>query len=501
MQDATAAWFAGDFERCLQLCDAVRQRDDLTRIHVAVLQARALIRLDRVDAARTVLSACPPAADGSDESITARMLMGVAHVRGGDVARGLPLLRAAQADSQRAHRTIRSELALQIALAHYYRDDFDAAEQSLRLVEEGTDLVYARAIQYRAWMAGACGRSAESAALFVRALEAFDACRHRDRFFEANCLRALAHLGVELMDRRTWEFVRARRARIDWTAAGLAQPRFFIAYCAAAYLFDVEGNALDAAREARLAEQIAPSAAFRVQARCKRGSIARRVGEQLSYADHLESAAELFDELEPAQLTGDEKTVPLVLAEELAAVRAGDARALFDLYGALPPISPLQYVAHSSAAAAYRLFVQGRVLEGGGEAQAAIRAYRSAFDTFKRAGFRRRAAMVALHVWKLTGRDGMYAYAAQATAHLSPQSWLRREVEAAKAQTTRLTAVQREVLALICQGRSNPDIARLRKRSLHTIRNLVARLFEIFEVTSREELAVEGVRRGLYTPK
>jgi DNA-binding CsgD family transcriptional regulator len=65
----------------------------------------------------------------------------------------------------------------------------------------------------------------------------------------------------------------------------------------------------------------------------------------------------------------------------------------------------------------------------------------------------------------------------------------------------RLTAVQREVLALICQGKSNPDIARLRKRSLHTIRNLVARLFVVFGVSSREELAVEAVRRGLYAPK
>jgi DNA-binding CsgD family transcriptional regulator len=61
--------------------------------------------------------------------------------------------------------------------------------------------------------------------------------------------------------------------------------------------------------------------------------------------------------------------------------------------------------------------------------------------------------------------------------------------------------VQREVLGLICQGKSNPEIARLRKRSLHTIRNLISRLFEVLEVSSREQLAVECVRRGLYTPK
>ena len=87
------------------------------------------------------------------------------------------------------------------------------------------------------------------------------------------------------------------------------------------------------------------------------------------------------------------------------------------------------------------------------------------------------------------------------TRRLSAQSWLRREAHAANERTLRLTTVQREVLALICQGKSNPDIAHSRKRSLHTIRNLVARLFVIFGVSSREELAVECVRRGLYAPK
>ena len=74
---------------------------------------------------------------------------------------------------------------------------------------------------------------------------------------------------------------------------------------------------------------------------------------------------------------------------------------------------------------------------------------------------------------------------------------MRRKVDALSARGAKLTDVQREVLALICQGKSNPEIARLRNRSLHTVRNLVVRLFEIFEVKSREELAVECVRRGL----
>jgi DNA-binding CsgD family transcriptional regulator len=494
------AWFGGDFERCLDLCGAVRLRDANTETHVALLRARALVRLHRLDEALGVLSHVRTGSDQPDETATALMLTGEAHVRRGDAQSGLGFLLSAQGKASRAHATIRSEISLNIGLAHYCRHDFAAADNSLRLVSDDADLVHARAIQYRAWVASARGDTQRAAALFVQALEALDACRHHDRYFEANCVRALAHIGVERLDRRVWEFVSARRARIDWTSGALAEPRFFIAYCAAAYQMDVEGDPGGAAREARHAEQIAPTEAFRVEARCKRASLARQSGEVLSHQDHVESAAELFASLDPAGLTGDEKVVPLVLAEELASSRPSDARALVSLYGQLSPLSPMRLMTQSPMGAAYRLLVEARVHECSADMNAALLRYRHAFELFDRIGYSRRATMVALRIWRLSGDRKAYAYAVNATAHLSPQSWILREVEAAKTQRVRLTAVQREVLSLICQGKSNPEIARLRKRSLHTVRNLVARLFEIFEVSSREELAVQCVRRGLYTP-
>ena len=184
----------------------------------------------------------------------------------------------------------------------------------------------------------------------------------------------------------------------------------------------------------------------------------------------------------------------------MAQVRCDDASALSALYGKLPPMAPKRALSHLPVTVAYRYLVEGHIFEHSGQTDAAVKSYRSALSIFKRAGFRRRGTIVAMQLWKLTGSNDAYAYALESTSDLPSQSWLRREVEAAKSQAVRLTQVQHEVLALICQGKSNPEIARLRKRSLHTIRNLVARLFEIFEVSSREELAVQSVRRGLYTP-
>jgi DNA-binding CsgD family transcriptional regulator len=493
-------WFAGEFEHCLELCDRIRLRGSETRTHVALLRARALLRLDRPDDALRVLHDASSMPCGTDEALTARMLVGAARIRRGDVQDGLKLLLSAQHDAGHAYPTIQAEIALNVGLAHYAKRDLAAAERALARVPDDADLVYARAIQYSAWIALARDHTDGAAAAFVAALGALDACRYYDRFFDANCTRALAHLAAERLDPGIWPVVETRRERIDWSAAGLAEPRFFIAYCAAAYQLDVQGNPLEAAREARLAERLAPSDAFRVQARCKRAAVARYAGETLSHRDHVESAAELLAGCDPSALSGDEKTVPLILAEELAYIDPNRARAMFALHGQLSPLSPARSATQTHSTSAYRSVIEGAVLEHVGERQAAVRCYREAFDVLSAAGYRRRAVIAALRLAELTGDRKLEAYAARAASHVSAQSWLSRELNVTRSRGIKLTGVQREVLALICQGKSNPEIARSRKRSLHTIRNLVARLFEIFEVSSREELAVQCVRQGLYTP-
>ncbi len=502
VEDAARAWFAGAFEHCLELCDAVRRRDSATRVNVGLLKARALLRLDRPNDALAVLDDVSVIPCGTDESLTTRMLTGAAYVRRGDVFRALDMLLTAQSEAAHAHRTIRAELALYIALAHYGRHNLDAAGRALDLVGNEVDIVHARAFECRGWIANARANSDLATTMFLRALGVLDRCQHHDRVLEANCVRALAHLAVERLDRGTWSVVEARRSRFDWSASGLAHKRFWIAYCASAYQLDVEGDPLEAAREARHAESIAPNDAYRTLARCKRTSIARHAGEPVAQRDHVESAVELFGTLQSLDLAGDETIVPLVLAEELASMgNVGRCRALLSLHHRLTPTSPMLAVTHSPAAHAYQLFIHAKVAEAAGDRIEATRGYGEALDIYRRFGFRRRGATAALRLANLRGGNPkLYAYVDAATQHLPERAWIRRELAAGRRQTVRLTAVQREVLALICRGKSNPEIALSRKRSLHTIRNLVSRLFEIFEVSSREELAVECVRRGLYTP-
>ncbi|HEY0393834.1 MAG TPA: helix-turn-helix transcriptional regulator [Candidatus Elarobacter sp.] len=494
-------WFAGEFERCLDTCDHIRQHRVETRVNVALLRARALLRLDRPDDALRALDELVAVPMGTDESITLRMLRGAASVRRGEARQGLDELLAAALDSSNAHPTIRSEVNLNVGLAYYALHDFDSAERALSQVAEDSDLVHARATQYLAWIAQARSRNERSTELFMAALDMLDRCEHYDRFFEANCVRALAHLALERLDGGTWDVVDARRSKIDWSAKGLAQPRFYIAFCAAAFQLDVAGNTAEAYREARFAERIAPSDAFRVQARCARAWIARETGEHMSQRDHVEAALELFQECDAAAFSGDETLVPLILAEELAAAGHPSAEATLAIYqNRVRPAGPVLAVKQSIAAEAYRWFIEATVLEAAGSIDTALALYRKTHATLERLGYERHAIMAALPIARRTGDRKLRSYAIRATSRLPATSALRRNAETVHALRVRLTDVQREVVVLICQGKSNPEIARLRKRSLHTVRNLVARLFEIFEVNSREQLAVECVRRGLYSP-
>lgn len=496
------AWFAGAFERCLELCDAVRARDPGTRINLGLLRARALIRLDRSTEALRALASVSSIPCGTDEAITLRMLSGAARVRCGEFDAGLRELSAARADAAAAHPTVRSEIALNIALAHMGRRDFSAAERALSWVDPDSDIIVARALEYRGWIAQSRSDDERATAMFVSALQTYDRCRHHDRFLEANCVRKLAHLALDRLDVQTWEFVAARARLVDWSENGLADPHFWTTYCAAGYAMDVEGEAARAVRDARMAEQIAPGDANRAIALCKRASIAFDLGEPVSARDHLEHAAEICARLDETQFSGDGQSAPLLLAMEL--VRADEvdrARAAVRLAHAAQRDAAPRPVEGLPVTRAFRQLAEATVFEASGNLSAAIHAYGESFRTYAAHGYVRRAAQIALRLAQLAGDRKMLAYADRVTSHLPERSHLRRTVLAAQQRGMQLTDVQREVLVLICQGKSNPEIARLRKRSLHTIRNLVARLFEVLDVKSREELAVEGVRLGLFTPE
>ncbi len=431
------AWFAGDYEHCLALCDLVERRLAPLALDVRLLRARVMLRLGRAaDALHAVERALGPVGL-LDASLTARMLQGAALVRLGRLDDGLAILDAAQADAAAggAHPTIRSEIALNRGLAYYGLRDLDAAENALRAVAGDADVIRATALSYEGWIAAARGEYPAAIERFVDSLRHLDTCRRYDRGLEANCLQALGAFAVERLDRALWEFVAARSERMKWGGLGLAEARFWIVM-ASCYMEELEGRGPAAVRAGRVAEELAPSDACRVQARLRRAAVSRLLGERATQHDHTDSARVLFERLRRDAPSGDERDLALTLAEELAHVGAVDeARQALAAYHSQPVSAMLPSKNDRRMQACERLVV-GHIAEAAGDRVGAHHAYRDAFQIFRATGYRRRALIAALRLAELADQPYLYDYVATELTEFSPESWFRRSAERAQATAT-----------------------------------------------------------------
>jgi len=496
VDDAVSAWFEGDFEHCLSLCDRLDAQGRGSR-QTGLLRARALLRLDRAPEALELLEALHPEDRSTDGEFTRRLLLGAALTRVDDPVRALEILQQTKAEMQCAHPAVQSEVALNIGLAWYALRELDAADAALDEVLPISDIIHARSLEYKGWIASARGDYGVAPAHFIAALERLEECTHYDRFLEANCLQALGHLATDGLDRTAWQPVCSRRETMKWGAGGLDKPRFSLALSAASFENDVEGRPLEAAIEARRACDLAPTPAYRAQALCKRASIAHSAGERIAHADHLQAAVDAFKSTEIEALSGNEMLVPLVMAGELAnGGRAAQARWYFDRYR--DPCSTPQtlVITGDYRRATYELLVAAQIAEAEGRCADAVAQYR---DVARRSvhGALRDAVIASIRIAALTGGAGILPQYVAATAHdVKPSSWMYatlKDIDKTKT-ISGLTALQREYLEMVSKGYTNPHIAKMRGRSIHTVRNHVADLFSSFGVKTRTELAKEYLR-------
>jgi len=90
--------------------------------------------------------------------------------------------------------------------------------------------------------------------------------------------------------------------------------------------------------------------------------------------------------------------------------------------------------------------------------------------------------------------------AAAGGAPVSPRiaaELLERYRRAPLRDQTEITEREHAVLKLVCEGRSNPEIAAELKISVQTVKEHVTRLIAKLGVKNRTQVAVEAVRRGL----
>jgi hypothetical protein len=175
-----------------------------------------MLRLERCDAADSLLTDFRRSHTTVDAQATSSMLLAMAHIRRGMPGSGQELLEEANWQFNKVHPSIRSEIALYEAYAFFAKRDIASALQAIAKVEPGADIIHARALQLQGFCHSWLGRKREAGASFVGALARLDTCRLRDDIVGATALAGLSVIGYELNDRRVMQLVEDRYSSMQW---------------------------------------------------------------------------------------------------------------------------------------------------------------------------------------------------------------------------------------------------------------------------------------------
>jgi DNA-binding CsgD family transcriptional regulator len=489
------AFFRGDFEGCLALCDAFEPRDARDAAEIVLLRARSLIPLGRGEHAIQALRGLRIADEQHDEFLIGRTLMSAAYMSLSQNERGLEIAREAYDALGDAHATVRAELMVNLAVAYYRNGEIARAQRCVDSVPADTDIVYARALEYRGWLAWARGDYAGSVDQFCNALRHLDTCQHHDRFIEAKCLYGVTFLCGELPRLDLWPEIAERIERFDWSVSGVAVWRFWISI-AGSYIAELRGDSTGATSWVASAEENAPDPACLIIAWCRLAARFGRNGETGAHRYFTEKARRKYDEIARDPRLRDQRSLSLDIAEEIVHTSTPAAAMPLLTYFSEVVLPTMSRHGDDRRIIAAHAMTTGLFEERRGNRARAEKAYLEAFETYRSGGLLRRAAIAAYRLSVLTGEDRHAAFIADVLRDASESYWVKARIAKSRVEA-HLTKRQWEVLQLIAEGRSNKEIAAACRISYYTARNTVANIFAKLGVESRVELA--GIAAALRT--
>jgi DNA-binding CsgD family transcriptional regulator len=372
-------------------------------------------------------------------------------------------------------------------MQHEHREAEDAAVVQLNSADPNNR---ARARILLSWIALRRGEVLKQVDELQKALDELDAAPEPDQYFRANALFTLALLCRELPLRDIAVRVRSIFEGMPWTP-GLQLARFQITRFIAA-MEELQGNELAAFAGFKKAMRLAPSEHWSVLCFLDRAALARNTGETAFAAEQLQEGHEIAQRLSWNDVTGEERSALLVLAELFAHENAAIAEQYLARFRSLgSTVIPLLSYGTDPRVRGFEAYSQGVAWLRLGDAQEGKAALTEAWDIFEDFNYAWRAALCALGLFEAT-RDRRWVHRAARKIDPWPRSWIARRVaeasSAAAVPLERIPPAKREVLELVRAGRRNSEIARVLGRSPHTVRNQLAQLFQTFHVKSRAEL-------------
>lgn len=331
----------------------------------------------------------------------------------------------------------------------------------------------------------------------LKAIELINERRKENIESWCHAVEALALLARELPIDKAAEVAKREVDREDKWPDAFAHRRFQ-ALKAVGWTRALHGDALGCFRYLRMAEQVAPTSAFKAIVQLDRGHFARFVGERNWWLDEIASAEAAAEQIDWNATSGDERVGLLLLAESFSEIDAEKARFYLARFAGLDKMrSPAQLFAFDHRLDAMAAYAKG-VVELASDDNTAEQTLRRAFALFEDFGYAWRAGRTALALYRTSGKE-RWLHAAE--KHLSPylQSWLGEELRlsrAGKAFRVHLPPQQQRVFEMLCGKMTTEEIASNLGLSPHTVRNHLKAVFKAFGVNNRSALIAEAARRG-----
>jgi DNA-binding CsgD family transcriptional regulator/tetratricopeptide (TPR) repeat protein len=489
------------------------------RTEALFILSRALLRLQRSADVVELLGPTLSTFTVVDEICTARMLYGTAVARAQETDRGLELLAqaAALAESGRAHRAIRAEIAYYQGLAHWTKRDFKQATRYAAAAERAKlDILSVRAIQLRAFVASASANYSAALQLFERARRLYGLCRGRDLALATQIICQIAALEMTLRSARVpGSHADPGRRNVPGTAFApvASTPARMLLVCADSWLYAHDGDRVTAVRKAHEAIEHAPTAAWRMWSMASGTNVFQAFGESGNARYLADEAEKIADSVDWNATTDEERVGLLWLAEAYVAVDPAAAATVLARYdGVTSKMDPTRLLRDPGAdprLVAWDAYVRGLVARVSGDYERAGELLRKSAEGFTSCGYLWRAALalIELDATPVDTRGELpLERAAVIVRDNFPASFLARRLGSwawayVDPVASALTPAQRDVLRRLLEGKNPVAIAAETNRTVSTVRTHVEHINRAFGTHSYLELFAACSRRGIGLPE
>lgn len=499
LDEARAAHDAGESERVLRLLNGAKfdRRED--RVASAVLQARALLALDRHDQVAPLLQRASKEVKGADETALTQMLLGTALTLTGRRDQGESLLDEAAALAKRGAPQLAAEIAYYRAVSRWSSHRLAEAEEIVEAaLPAAKDVHRARLLQLLGWIDVRSENYSGAARQFTAALDELNRAKQPDVLGRARLLHALGIIAAETVDLRLGRLVRREYESNTWSEDTRIERFHVLEYLA--WLSLLEGQVGRAWDERQRALSLTVDTSYHASALTSAANIAGIVGDRFSEARYIELAGSLLLRGDQLALDVDRRIAMLAFIASAPAAHVDAARKVLTLYERTRPRKTERHAFEGDRRVeGFELYARGKLSLTEGRTQQGIAELEKALELWSRLTYRLRIAVTANALRSATG-DPRYAQVALDALRSAPNAWLRPALERGSDEDNplaKLTPAERRVLTELCKGKKAREIAETFDRSFNTINNHTRAIFTAFGVQSRASLVAECARRGI----